>query len=71
MSFIHTVSIGFIHSLITANEDFHLIQFATSMMWALLFYTVSFAVLEKVKKENYVIGLTNSMTKKILLTLLN
>ena len=40
-------------------------------MKTMILYVITFAIFEKIKKEQFVIGFTNSQTKKVLLGLFN
>jgi len=53
------------------TNDFNLMNFYISSIKTLVFYVITFTLFEKIKKEQFVIGYTNSQTKKLLLSLFN
>ena len=70
-SVLMTVIMGLIHYLTFANADFALKEFVVDSLKAQLIFTITFGALEKIKKEQFIVGFTNSKTKKIVLGILN
>lgn len=57
--------------VMTSPVNLSLMSMYSSSFSALTLYVLAFGVQEKIKKEHFVIGFTNSQTKKLLFGLFN
>ena len=66
-SFGKSIFIGILHYMFAKDPDFSFSGFMRNSVKEIIIYAFIFGTLEKIKKEKFVINITNSKTKKILL----
>jgi c-di-AMP phosphodiesterase-like protein len=68
-----TILVSFSFSLLHSSETLTIdyLDFTWGSLKVLALFTLAFGLLEKTKKEEFVIGTTNSKTKKLSLQLIN